>query len=251
MDLTGVRGRSWHAGCPLTRQSPRSAWRLAPALLAAVALAAPSQATAQPAPHWYADGTLVAGFVHFTSAHEHGGLLIHLPPGTINCSMHVTSGSVINPSGGEAGISEMSVLKAKQGKNKSIASCEIVRPGGPEGCEESYRVFARTLPVRTHLAIEPSLTGVRDVIEGTPLDIYCETSPERFSQVASITGALKPRVGNSRLEFEGEPVSVELFKENEEVWGTEAGPNEVVTATLTGGFRLKGKGHHKKILTAQ
>jgi hypothetical protein len=251
MGTSGARSHARYVGRASPRRRSAPALRLALALVATGALAVPSDAAAAPTPHWYADGTLVVGTVKFKSLHESNSLFIHLPTVTLECTMHFSSGSVINPSGGEAGIDAMSVKSAKRGISKPLAYCEPEKNEGPEGCEPVYRVYGKTLPVRSHLAIEPSLPGVRDVIEGTPLDIYCESTPERFFEVASLIGALKPKVGTSRLEFEAEPTSAELDKEDAQVWGTEAGPNEVVTATLTGGFSLKGVGHNKKVLTAQ
>jgi hypothetical protein len=219
--------------------------------LAATALAcwASSAATAQAAPHWYAEGRLVSGTVRVSSVHR-GEMSVHLPTVTLECQPHVTAGSVTNPPGGEAGVGELSETKAS--KNRPIAFCEATREG-PPGCSSIYHIKASTLPVRTHLAIESSLAGVRDVIEGTPLRLECEleTVRERFAEVGVITGALKPKVGHGQLEFEGEGTSVELFKENAEVWGTESGHNEVVTATLTGAVELRGKGRRNRTITAE
>jgi hypothetical protein len=230
-----LRGRRW------------ALWRALPAALAAAALCLSGVASAQSPPRWYADGALIAGTVRVGSVHR-SELLIQLPRVTLRCDLRI-GGDIANPPGGEAGVGELIVSK----KSSPVAFCESTSPRGPEGCNPSaYRLRALTRPLHTHLAIEPALAGVRDVMEGVRVALECavEANAGRFGEVAVITGALKPEVGDSTLEFEGEAVSAQLLKEDSEVWGAEHGPGEVVSATVTGAAELRGRGRGNKTITA-
>ncbi|HWX75220.1 MAG TPA: hypothetical protein VNZ05_07935 [Solirubrobacteraceae bacterium] len=154
-------------------------------LIAALSFAA--LAHGEGVPRWTSEGQMLAGALPVKTR----GTLTFLPLNVpVTCRVKDAETIANPPSMGEAGTNEIT----------AFAPSGCMSRGSPQQyCPKNkWEIVAANLPWHSHLALEPSLPGVRDVIEGAELEARCPGG--RF--LARLHGKLNPKVGTSVLEFE-------------------------------------------------
>jgi hypothetical protein len=163
------------------------------------------------APHWFGSGKLVEGSA---TVKTKGALKFYSLSGTtITCKVKDTE-TISNPASGLAGTDSITAF--------SMSKCKAASSVESHYCSKNeYEVLPNRLPWASHLAVERSLPGIRDVIEGDEMEVRCPKGG-RFLQNFKL--ALRPRVGKSVLELE----------RSEEATGSDSlkgsGKNKVITA---------------------
>lgn len=162
---------------------------LASLLATALLTMVPVAAQAAPTPHWFSDGKLIVG--QSVVVKTAGVLTFNLTQFgvKVRCKV-IDSDTITNPASGGPGTDEMTAFR--------LTGCK--ESGTTKICKKKMEVIAHGLPWLTHLTEAPPAPGVRDVIEGVALEFRCAKGPV----LGTATGLLKPKVGNSVLEFEAE-----------------------------------------------
>lgn len=158
-------------------------------VLAGAVVAATAQAG--PAPHWLSDGTTIVG--NPVPVKTSGKLSFTFTQFGTTITCKVTDEELIqNPASGGPGIDEMTAFRLSMCKEQRGTTTRLCTP------PTKIEVTALGLPWRSKLVAEPPI--VRDEIEGLTLEFKCTKGGTNYGPY---TGTLKPKVGNSVLEFEG------------------------------------------------